>query len=241
MHNQTHTEKTKEKMRLAKLGKPTKWGHLPELEIVNRLLDRDTTRSIAKEYGCSDSTIKIIFRKHTSKEQRMEAKNRKQGLTLRNRPNPFLGKWRQENDVWTGRKHTEKARQKQSQAKRGRKQPLAQRIAQSARMQGIPVTEWRAFKSTEYERLKGSLEYVTWRKAIFERDSYTCQNCGIKGGCGRRVLLHPHHIKSKARYPEFTLDVNNGITLCHSCHKKTESYGVSKIKTTNIPVNFRIV
>ena len=59
-----------------------------------------------------------------------------------------------------------------------------------------------------------------WRKAVFERDDYTCQMCGKRSGNGINVILHPHHIKRFADYPELRFDVNNGITLCKECHSK---------------------
>jgi hypothetical protein len=52
-----------------------------------------------------------------------------------------------------------------------------------------------------------------WRKAVFERDDYTCQECNNRGG-----VLHAHHKKPKSLYPDLTFDVNNGITLCETCH-----------------------
>ncbi len=87
-------------------------------------------------------------------------------------------------------------------------------------------------------------EYKIWIKNIFIRDNYTCQNCGIKNGNGYVVFLHSHHIKPftnifqefLAQYSQFSpvedketlirlaityqpfWDINNGITLCKSCH-----------------------
>jgi len=59
-----------------------------------------------------------------------------------------------------------------------------------------------------------------WRIKVFERDSYTCQKCGKKGG-----RLQAHHIKPYKKHPKLRWDINNGETLCLECHKKTDSYG----------------
>ena len=77
MHNKPHTAEAKAKMSAARKAQPVKWGNLPEDEIITRLLQTDaTTRSIAAEYGCCDSVIKKIFRKHTTVEQRLTANYR---------------------------------------------------------------------------------------------------------------------------------------------------------------------
>lgn len=57
-------------------------------------------------------------------------------------------------------------------------------------------------------------EYKEWRKAVFERDKYTCQMCGEKG-----VRLNAHHKKEYAFFPELRYELGNGITLCVNCHK----------------------
>ena len=57
------------------------------------------------------------------------------------------------------------------------------------------------------------------RTKIFKRDDYTCQECGKIGN-----KLNAHHIKEIVNYPELILKINNGVTLCEECHKKTESY-----------------
>jgi len=99
--------------------------------------------------------------------------------------------------------------------------------------------QWKGgIKSLELEIRKLS-NYVIWRKKVFERDNYTCQNCEQYG-----VRLEAHHIKSfKELYTEFlkeynqfssiedkeTLirlatnwqpfwDIENGKTLCKDCH-----------------------
>ena len=63
-------------------------------------------------------------------------------------------------------------------------------------------------------RIRNSREYQEWRACVFERDHYTCQNCGQVGG-----TINAHHIKSFKDYPDLRLEVNNGITLCLKCHK----------------------
>lgn len=57
------------------------------------------------------------------------------------------------------------------------------------------------------------LEYKQWRKAVFERDGYTCQSCLVRGG-----VLHAHHIKEWAKHPELRYEASNGQTLCKACH-----------------------
>jgi 5-methylcytosine-specific restriction endonuclease McrA len=68
------------------------------------------------------------------------------------------------------------------------------------------------------------MEYKIWRTSIFERDGYTCVNCGIKSSTGVKVILHADHIKPFAYYPELRFEINNGRTLCIECHKKTDTY-----------------
>lgn len=63
------------------------------------------------------------------------------------------------------------------------------------------------------EILKGRKEYKFWRKSVFERDDYTCQSCGKRGG-----ILNAHHIKEWAKEPKLRYLIINGITLCRDCH-----------------------
>ncbi len=66
----------------------------------------------------------------------------------------------------------------------------------------------------------GNAADVDWRKAVFARDSYTCRECGAKGG-----RLHAHHVKPYKAFPKLRHVLDNGLTLCVPCHKKTDTYG----------------
>lgn len=62
---------------------------------------------------------------------------------------------------------------------------------------------------------RNTTEYKIWREMVFKRDKYTCQQCGVVGG-----TLNAHHIKAYSNNEDLRISVDNGITLCHSCHKK---------------------
>jgi 5-methylcytosine-specific restriction endonuclease McrA len=77
---------------------------------------------------------------------------------------------------------------------------------------------WKGGNSRGYKTGYYSKEYKEWRKSVFERDGYICVECCYAG------YVTAHHIKSFAHYPELRFDINNGITLCESCHSKTDNY-----------------
>lgn len=83
-------------------------------------------------------------------------------------------------------------------------------------------------KTSESIKIRSSIQYNQWRTSVFKRDNYTCTNCNISSKCGFSVILNAHHIKSFALYPNLRLDINNGITLCENCHKKTDNFGRPK-------------
>ena len=63
-------------------------------------------------------------------------------------------------------------------------------------------------------------KYNEWRKTIFERDNWTCQECK-KYAC----YLNVHHIKSQKNFPELRYELSNGVTLCYNCHTKKHPKG----------------
>lgn len=70
------------------------------------------------------------------------------------------------------------------------------------------------------QRNRNTSEYRAWRKAVYERDDYTCQICR-----GRGIELNAHHIIHWADSIEERFNVNNGITLCKPCHLKVHKRG----------------
>ena len=84
---------------------------------------------------------------------------------------------------------------------------------------------WKGgIRNTRRQRLKRirmSDKYKLWRFKIFKRDNFTCQECGkVRGG-----VIEAHHKKSFTYFPRLRFRLSNGITLCQSCHKKTDNYG----------------
>jgi len=89
-------------------------------------------------------------------------------------------------------------------------------IARKQRV-GPLAPSWIDGRTPENHRIRNSPEYEAWRIAVFERDDYTCQDCGKHG-----VYLEAHHLREFAEYPDERFVVDNGKTLCLACHNKTK-------------------
>jgi hypothetical protein len=75
---------------------------------------------------------------------------------------------------------------------------------------------------TDEERERGRLiqGYDKWRIEVFERDKYTCVLCGDNRGGN----LNAHHLDGYNWCKEKRIDVDNGVTLCESCHFDFHNY-----------------
>jgi len=132
-----------------------------------------------------------------------------------------------------GKNKAEKIKLKISMSQFGKKRPnqLGKKISQETRRK---ISYTLRLKNTDKPRIEDiikSEKYKLWRKAVFERDNYTCQECGIKGG-----YLHAHHIKPKSLYPELMFDVNNGKTYCKKCHFNDKHKGIPKVNNRKFNV-----
>ena len=75
---------------------------------------------------------------------------------------------------------------------------------------------WKGGLTSEAQLQRKSPEYQKWRDLVYEKDDYTCQCCGQRGG-----RLTAHHLLDFASYPDLRFAVDNGITMCFDCHDAT--------------------
>ena len=111
-----------------------------------------------------------------------------------------------------GRKKTEEERKKISETLKriGHKPPIGFGFKK-----GRKHLNWKGGITPIEKRLRYSKEAILWRKSVFERDNYTCQRCGQRGG-----KLNADHIKPWSLFKKLRYIIDNGRTLCVGCHKK---------------------
>jgi len=124
--------------------------------------------------------------------------------------NPFFGKT-----------HTEDTKKRIAKANKGR-------------FQGDKGSNWQGGKTNTSLLIRNSEGMIRWRKGVFERDAFTCRNCGKVGGPLNAdhvrplaILLRENGIKTLADAQACPVlwDLSNGRTLCVTCHRKTPTYG----------------
>lgn len=114
-------------------------------------------------------------------------------------------------NIFNNPSKSKEARIKQKNAKLGKYGELANR--------------WEGGKTQQRVTEMSREIYKNLRKQVFNRDSFTCKICLIKGG-----NLEMDHIKEWANYPELRYEISNCRTLCVRCHKTTDNYGFKAIK-----------
>jgi len=121
-------------------------------------------------------------------------------LALTGRPSPLKGRQLSEErreamrgrpGTWTGKHHSKESLKKMSDSHKGSKNP-----------------RWNGGDGEYPPTFTKAL-----RKAIKERDCYTCKICGKHG---KNVCLHVHHIDED----KSNSTVENLVTLCVPCHTK---------------------
>jgi len=89
---------------------------------------------------------------------------------------------------------------------------------------------WQGGKTDENKKRRKSYETRQWRKAVFDRDNYTCVLCKRRSCAEDHVYLQADHIKPWSTHPDLRWDIDNGRTLCVECHRETDTYGVKATK-----------
>lgn len=125
-----------------------------------------------------------------------------------------------------GRKQTIEARGLMSLHLKGRK--LSEEHKQKLRGPNSP--NWRGGVTLIYHTIRSCLQYRQWRDDIFTRDNFTCTWCGDNRGGNLRVdhiepftnIMQKYEIYSleQALKCEALWSLNNGRTLCETCHIK---------------------
>jgi len=133
-----------------------------------------------------------------------------------------------------GKKKSESHRLNMRKANLGKKHSIESRkkmsLSRIGKRTGDKCNFWKGGITPIHTSIRTSLQYKLWRKAIFERDDYTCVWCGAKSSKGNSVMLNADHIKPFAEYPDLRFVLDNGRTLCEPCHKKTDTYAKHAIK-----------
>ena len=115
----------------------------------------------------------------------------------------------------TGKTHSEETKQKIRESKLGKF--------------GNQNNNWKGGITPLNHMIRNSSKNKAWKHDIFERDNYTCQECGERG-----IKFNAHHIKTVSKIiEEYNIKnlkdaylceelwfLENGITLCVKCHKQ---------------------
>lgn len=88
---------------------------------------------------------------------------------------------------------------------------------QSPQLSGKNNGNWKGGVTEESSLIRKSLQYEIWRNEVYRRDGWTCRICGKH--CPKGTIV-AHHIKLFSDFPELRFSVDNGLTLCRSCHAR---------------------
>ena len=112
-----------------------------------------------------------ISKSHTGKKRNSFSKEWLEKMSM-----AHLGK----KNHFYGKTHSEETRKKLSDQRFGVAHP--ERRGENCHL-------WRGGVSSKNLMIRQSLEYRVWRKSVFERDKYKCQECGIVGN-GTGIIVN---------------------------------------------------
>lgn len=116
-----------------------------------------------------------------------------------------------------------------SNAHKGKKRPTEWVRKMSESLKKIPprfgknAPNWRGGITPLHQKIRNSREHWQWSTDVKKRDG-KCLHCGA---CKDLIA---HHIKSFSKYPEERFLLENGMTLCRSCHAKLHKKCISEKK-----------
>ena len=191
-----------------------------------------STVDIGSEYGVHHSTINRFLDRHGIKKRtvtesmRTDMCRHKKGIGVSE-------KWKDA-----------EFRDNQSRKKRGKSSGVLGMHwtiddTSAYRKFGKDNGNWKSGKTKLSMIIRGLSIYREWRNNIFERDDFTCVECGRRSKKGDKVVLHADHITPLSYLLDLLdvhtaedaiscdqlWDVSNGRTLCRECHRNTDTYG----------------
>lgn len=133
-----------------------------------------------------------------------------------------------------GKKQSKETIIKRALANTGKKRSIETRRKMSESARGENNSQWKNGRTKLNDSIRSAYKYEDWYVSIYKRDNFTCQECGAHHIVGDRVKLVIHHIKplalildenniktlNDADNCDELWDINNGIVLCESCHRK---------------------
>ena len=174
------------------------------------LVNKRTTKNIAKQFGVSDVTIVNWLKKYEIK--RAEPSSYLKGRTL-------------------SQAHKDKIRKN---APRGVDHPLYGKRGSLAPCYKRPEDR----KQSLYSSIRKSTRYKEWRMAVFTRDNFKCTNIECDGKDKTIIVdhiipfavivnaakLNADNLDTKINSVGLLWDPDNGRTLCNTCHIKTPTF-----------------
>ncbi len=123
-----------------------------------------------------------------------------------------------------GIKVSEETKAKMSKAHTGVHKTKGYKLSEETKLKmrgrtGPKSPRWKGGVTPENKLLRRCTEYKLWRTAVFERDNYTCQECGVHG-----VTLNAHHLLPFSTHKHLVTAIDNGQTLCDDCHRNEHFY-----------------
>jgi hypothetical protein len=172
------------------------------------LEQQKTTREIAAILEVASSTVVYNLKKFKIPTRKAGPRRGFKHSSLTKQRLSAAAKLRfsdKKNHPWYGKKHSEESRSKMSRSGRG--------INKRAHL-----PEWDGSRTPLHTKFINSVYWKKTREEVFQRDNFTCQLSGIRGGD-----LECHHIipKHKIDHNEW-LDKENLITLSKAAHRLTK-------------------
>jgi len=141
--------------------------------------------------------------------------------------------------MWTPEKRRIQG-QRAALINRGKVRSLQSRVNYALANTGSKSHFWLGGKTGHSRTIRNCFRMTEWKKAVLQRDNYTCQYCGKRGGYLEADHIEPFSVVlqrlinregidelyEKALQYDRLWDVENGRTLCPKCHKMTDTFAL---------------